>query len=118
VDMTLLAHEALRRDLDEEPEVARVWNKALVRALLDDRVEAAVPDWSVGVEDVRAYYVANFENRGVLLEDAWRDIWLHLVAERRRERYDALVEQARGHTKVVVHDENVERHLGGGSGGG
>lgn len=112
VEMTLLAHEAEHRGLLAAPAVGKVYEKALVQRLLEQEVERRVPADSVGVEDIRAYYVANFAGKGLLLEDVWREIWAQIVAERRREAYEALVVRIRSATDVDVDEENVERYLG------
>ncbi|MBW2261015.1 MAG: hypothetical protein JRG91_03500 [Deltaproteobacteria bacterium] len=112
VEMTLLAHEAERRGLMGAPRVRDVYEKALVQRLLLIAVEARVPEDSVDVQDIRAYYVANFRNKGLLLEDVWREIWAQIVADRRREVYEALVIRLRSGTDVKVDEENVQCYLG------
>jgi hypothetical protein len=121
VEMTLLAQEARERGLLDEPRVVRTYEKALVQELLARQVEAEVDPDEITADEVRTYYVENFENKGVLFEDVWRDIWMHLVAERRREVYETLVERLRETTPVAVDERNVELYLGPdrpGSGGG
>ncbi len=112
VEMTLLAHEAERRGLLASPRVRAVYEKALVQRLLEVEVEDRVPEDSVGVQDIRAYYAANFRNKGLLIEDVWREIWAQIVADRRREVYEALVIRIRSGTDVTVDEENVLRYLG------
>jgi hypothetical protein len=114
IEMTLLAGEAERRGLLEAPRVERVWKKALVQRLLEREVEAEVGEDSVTVDDVKAYYAANFENQGILLEQVWRDIWIKLVVDRRREAYEELVARVEERTVVSVDAENVARYLGQG----
>jgi hypothetical protein len=112
VEMTLLAQEAQRRGLMDEPGVREIYVKALVQRLLEVEVEARVPEDSVGVQEIRDYYVAHFRNKGLLIEDVWREIWAQIVAERRRQVYEALVVRLRSKTDVKVDEENVERYLG------
>lgn len=113
VEMTLLAQEAQRRGLMDEPAVKRTYKKALVQALLAEQVESKVDPDSVSMQEVRDYYIANYENKGVLLEDAWREIWNHLVARKRRALYDELIQRLREKFSVDVDEHNVELHLGG-----
>jgi hypothetical protein len=113
IEMTLLAAEAERRGLAANPDVERMWKKALVQALLESEVESRVDPGSVTQQDIRAYYAANYKDRGVLLEDAWRDIWAVIVIERRHAEYLKLAERARSHARVVVDEQNVLRYLGG-----
>jgi hypothetical protein len=112
VEMTLLAHEAERRGLAGRERVRRVWRKALVQLLLEREVEARVPLDSVGVEDIRAYYAANFRNKGLLLEDVWREIWMQIVAERRARVYERLIGRLRAETELDLDEENIARFLG------
>ncbi len=112
IEMTLLAHEAERRGLMGAPRVRVVYEKALVQKLLQVEVEDRIPEDSVGVQDIRAYYAAHYGNRGLLIEDVWREIWAQIVADRRREALQALVIRLRSTTDVKVDEENVLRYLG------
>ena len=85
------------------------WRRAEITS-----VAAYLVPSSVTVDDVRAYYVANFEGKGVLLEQVWRDIWIGIVVERRREAYEELVARVEERTAVNVDSENVARYLGQG----
>lgn len=112
IEMALLANEAERRGLVDAPGVRRIWEKALVQRLLEHEVEARVDEGSVSVDDVRAYYVAHFRNKGVLLEDAWRSILAQIVAERRAEVYRKLVDRLKSRARILVDQENVAHYLG------
>jgi hypothetical protein len=116
VEMALMAQEAERRGLLDAPAVRQVWKKALVQRILARKVEDAVPEDSVTVEDVRSYYAAHYRDRGILIEDAWRDILEQIVIERRRKEYEALVESLRRSTTVVMSGQTIERALGDGGG--
>jgi hypothetical protein len=116
IEMELLAGEAERRGLVDEQEVRRIWKKALVQSLLEREVESVVDEDSVSMQDVRDYYSAHYRNKGVLLEDAWREIWAQIVADRRQAVYRELVGRLRSRTRVLVDEQNVELYLGEGGG--
>jgi len=116
IEMTLLAREAERRGHMGSPGVRDVWKKALVQKILAEQVEARVPEDSVTVDDVKAYYVANYKNKGMLLEDAWREIWARILTERRKAEHDALVRRLKEKTRITIDEENVARFLGAGGG--
>ncbi len=112
VQMTLLAHEATDRGLCESLAVRRVFKKAMVQLFLEREVESKVDPDSVTADEVKKRYVDNFANKGVLFEDAWRDIWMGIVAERRRVVYEALVKRLREKTPVRLDDRNVSLYVG------
>jgi len=89
VEEAVLAAAAQERGLPGATAVVAVWEKALVQRLLEREVEGKAPP--VTLEDLRRAYVEGYEGKGVLLEDAWRDIRDKLRAKRRGEAYNALL---------------------------
>ena len=68
--------------------------------VLEAEVEDRVPVDSITLDDIRTYYVANFANRGLLLEQVWKDIRDQILIERRNLVYRDLVESSRRSTRT------------------
>ncbi len=51
----------------------------------------------------------NYANKGKLLEEAWEEIRLRILAERRGALYEELLRSLEGQGKPVIHDEKLDR---------
>lgn len=111
IDEAVLAHEAADQGLLSDGDVIRNWKKAMVQKALEAEVEDRVPVDSITLDDIRTYYAANFANRGLLLEQVWKDIRNQILIERRNLVYRELVEklEAEHADEIKLHEDALER---------
>lgn len=93
IDESALADEAIRKGFLLNQSVIKQWKKLLAQKFLQVEVEKKVPVESVTLEDIKKYYVNNYEGRGVLLEQAWRDIRDTILKNRRKVVYNKLIRE-------------------------
>jgi len=109
IDEALLVGEEGGGDLLEGEEVERVWKKALVQKILEVEVEKKVTQDSVTLDDIKEYYVRNYEGQGLLLEDVWREIRFKLLSERRAAAYQALIKPLAEKSGAFVDEDGISR---------
>jgi hypothetical protein len=108
IDEIVLAKEAEKKNFLDDEHVIKIWKKVLVQKILEEEVDGNVPESSVSLEDIKAYYIANYQGRGVLLEDAWRDIRAQILAQRRSQVYQQLIKKLETENKAHVYYDKLE----------
>ena len=108
IDEIVLAKEAENENFLDDEHVIKIWKKVLVQKILEEEVDEKVPESSVTVEDIKAYYIANYQGRGVLLEDAWRDIRAQILVQRRSQVYQQLIKKLETENKAQVYHDKLE----------
>jgi hypothetical protein len=108
IDEYILVHEAVEKGFLDEETVVRQWKKALIQRLLEEQVEKKIPEESVTFEDIKAYYVRSYANKGKLLEEAWQEIRFKILTERRSAAYENLVRSVEEKNKPVIHTDRIE----------
>lgn len=108
IDEIVLAIEAESENFLDDEHVIKIWKKVLVQKILEEEVDEKVPESSVTVEDIKAYYIANYQGRGVLLEDAWRDIRAQILVQRRSQVYQQLIKKLETENKAQLYYDKLE----------
>jgi len=110
IEEAVMAREAAAKGLLSDKDVVGSWKKALVQKALEAEVEGRVPEDSVTLEDIQKYYAANFANRGLLLEQVWKDIRLQILVERRNLVYKELLKRLESEhaDEIRMHAHTIE----------
>jgi len=108
IDEIVLAKEAENENFLDDDHVIKIWKKVLVQKILEEEIDGKVPESSVTLEDIKAYYVANYQGRGVLLEDAWKDIRAQILVQRRSQVYQQLIKKLETDNKAQVYYDKLE----------
>jgi hypothetical protein len=113
-DALLLEQRAVAEGYQQSAGVAREAQRALVRALLAETVEAENTPESIPVAQVRERFESERERLGLSAANYpqyAQDLRAHMLVERRRQAFDKLVARLRTGARVVLDEAEVQRLL-------